>query len=74
MMRKEYTMKQIDFDTLMDACKPVKMIMLQCGTPSCPQENTNRAWDRLGDQMGFDGSTVQPAGSNPLKFTAIPKE
>ncbi len=70
--RKEYTMKQADFDTLMEACKPVPMIMLQCGPPSSPQENANRAWVRLGDKMGFDGSTVQPSGSNQLKFTAVP--
>lgn len=72
--RQEYIMEQEDFDALMEACKPVRMMMLQCGTPSSPQENANRAWASLGDKMGFDGSTVQPAGSNQLKFTAVPKE
>lgn len=71
--RQEYTMEQADFDALMEACQPVRMMMLQCGTPSSPQENANRAWNSLGDKMGFDGSTVQPAGSDQLKFTAVPK-
>ncbi len=70
--RKEYTMEQADFDALIEACRPVPMIALNCGAPSSPQENANRAWNSLGDKMGFDGSTVKPTGSNQLKFTAVP--
>lgn len=72
-MRQEYTMTQEDLDALLEACKNVPMIMLQCGTPPSPQENANRAWATLGEKMGFDGSTVQPTESNQLKFTAVPK-
>lgn len=72
--RKEYTMTQEDMDALLKACRPVPMIALNCGTPSSPQENANRAWNNLGDKMGFDGSTVEPAGSDQLKFTAVPKD
>ena len=39
MERKEYEMTQEDFDRLLNACKPVPMIALQCGTPRSPQEN-----------------------------------
>lgn len=70
--RKEYTMEQSDMDELLEACKPVMMIALNCGIPSSPQENANNAWNSLGDKMGFDGSTVEPMGSNQLKFTAVP--
>lgn len=66
-------MEQADFDTLMDACKPVPMIALNCGVPRSPQQNANAAWSNLGDKMGFDSLTVEPAGSDQLKFTAIPK-
>lgn len=72
--RKEYTMEQSDMDDLLSACKPVVQIMLQCGRPSSPQENANNAWNSLGKKMGFDGSTVQPMGSNQLKFTAVPND
>lgn len=70
--RQEYIMEQADFDTLMDACKSVPLIMLQCGTPPSPQENANKAWINLGIKMGFDGTTVEPSDSNRLRFTAIP--
>jgi len=71
-MRQEYTMEQADMDNLIEACQPVRMIALQCGTPRSPQQNANDAWNSLGAKMGFDGSTVQPSGSNQLKFTAVP--
>ena len=72
-MRKEYTMEQTDFDALMEACKPTPAIMLQCGAPSCRQENANTAWEALGDKMGFDHMTVKP-GSSQLKFSAVEKD
>jgi hypothetical protein len=33
------------------------------------QENANDAWVALGQEMGFDGMTVRPAG-HELEFTA----
>lgn len=68
-MRKEFEMSEKQFEEILEACEPVPMIMLQCGTPSSPQENANRAWDSLGAEMGFDGMTVRPNGSDK-KFTA----
>jgi hypothetical protein len=67
-MRKEYEMTQEQLDKLLDACKPVPMIMLQCGTPSSPQENANRAWKRLGEEMGFDYMTVLPFPAKGHRF------
>ena len=72
MERKEYEMTQEQYDTLLDACKPVPMIMLQCGTPSSPQENANRAWEALGKEMGFEYMSVKSVPNKPRFFTAEP--
>lgn len=73
MTTKLFKMTQDDFNTIMDACKPAAAIALQCGMPRSPQENANAAWQALGDKMGFDHMTVQPAGPNMLYFQAEPK-
>ena len=71
--RIEYEMTEEDLKELLDACKPVPMIMLQYGTPLSQQENANRAWKRLGEKMGFDAMTVSPSSSKGQRFfTAIP--
>lgn len=69
---KDFEMKQEQLDTLMNACKPVVMIALQCGQPSSPQENANRAWQALGKEMGFDHMTVSPNGKGDRFFSAEP--
>jgi hypothetical protein len=72
-MRKEYEMTETDLEKILNACKPVPMIMLQCGNPSSPQENANRAWGELGERMGFNHMTVEPIlGKSNRFFTAIP--
>lgn len=73
--RTNYEMTEEDLTALMDSFKSAPMIMLQCGGPSSPQENANRAWERLGNKMGFDYMTVRPDGNKgPRFFTAIPSE
>ena len=73
--RTNYEMTEEDLKEILDACKPVPMIMLQCGNPSSPQENANRAWRQLGEKMGFDSDTVQPiAGKGNRFFSAVPSE
>ena len=67
-------MTQDQLDALMDACKPVPMIALQCGTPSSPQENANYAWEKLGKELGFDHMTVTPNGKGDRFFSAEPVE
>ena len=67
-------MTQDDLDKILDACKPVPMIMLQCGMPESPQERANRAWAELGSRMGFDAMTVEPTGEGNRFFTAVPSE
>lgn len=73
-MRKRYEISQAQLDKLLDACKPVPMIMLQCGMPSSPQENANRAWEALGNELGFDHMSVQPTGEGNRVFTAESKD
>ena len=71
-MRREFEMSEEQLSTLLDACKPVRMIALQCGNPRSPQENANDAWRSLGQEMGFDGMTVRPvAGKSQRFFTAV---
>jgi len=72
--RINFVMTEADLDELLQACRSVPLIALQCGMPPSPQENANAAWDRLGDKMGFDGSTVEPTGKNNRFFSARPKE
>ena len=74
MSRKDFTMTQEDMDTLLAAMRPVPMIMLQCGNPPTVQENANRAWQNLGDKMGFKWDTAQPNGKGATGFSAEPKE
>lgn len=69
-MPKEYEMTQEQFDKIMDACKPVPAIMLQCGMPSSRQENANRAWQILGSELGFDHMSVKPSPKGERFFTA----
>lgn len=66
----DFEMTHDQLDEIMDACKPVPLIALNCGTPSSPQENANRAWERLGKELGFDHMTVKPNGKGDRFFTA----
>jgi hypothetical protein len=63
-----------DLEKILNACKPVPMIMLQCGAPRSPQERANDAWAELGARMGFDHRTVKPTGEGDRFFTAVPSE
>lgn len=68
----EYEMTEVDLAELLDAMKPVPMIMLQCGTPPSQQENANAAWARLGVKMGFQHMTVRPSSKGQRFFMAEP--
>lgn len=73
MTRKEFEMTDKDLTELVDACRPTPLMALGSGELICgtPQENANRAWQRLGEKMGFDGMTVKLILSkSPLFFTA----
>lgn len=69
-MTTNFEMAQADLETLLEAMKPVPLIMLQCGTPRSAQENANAAWARLGEKMGFNPLTVRPNGKGDRFFSA----
>ncbi len=72
-MRNEYEMTEQDLAELLEACRPTPAMFLSGGVPMAgtPQENANRAWQRLGEKMGFDYMTVRP-GLSQRHFTAEP--
>ena len=68
-------MTQTDLDKILDACKPTPVMMIGSSCGSTPQENANRAWQALGERMGFDSMTVQPIEDKSMRFfTAVPNE
>jgi len=70
---KEFEMSQQDYKQILEACKPVPLIMLQHGMPPSQQENANRAWKSLGEKMGFDPMSVKPIpGKGHRWFMAVP--
>jgi len=69
-MRQNFEMTQKQLDTILDACKPVVMIALNCGTLTSPQENANRAWAKLGKELGFKFRTVLPSNKGRRFFSA----
>jgi len=71
-MRYEMTDEQ--HKAIMDACKPVPYIIVGGREPRSAQENANDAWERLGQELGFDYMTVRPVrGESDRVFTATPK-
>ena len=71
MTRQNYMMTQRQYDALIYATEPQPLIMLQCGYPS-QQERANRAWERLGAEMGFKHMSAAPGEDGKLSFTAEP--
>ncbi len=69
-MRKEYEMTPAQLDKLLEACKPVPYLVANGTEPASPQENANRAWQALGEELGFDHMTVRPNGKGDRFFTA----
>jgi hypothetical protein len=72
MARKEFELTAAQYDKLIESCRSVPLIMLQCGMPRSAQQNANDAWCSLGRELGFDGMTVQPSTKGKLFFTAVP--
>lgn len=70
-------MSEEQLKVLLDACKPTPVMYLSGGKPmgGTPQDNANSAWNRLGDEMGFVGSTATPvSGKGDRFFMAEVKE
>ena len=74
-MKKQYRMTEDQFKTLLDSCKPTPAMWGSGGAPmfSTPQENANRAWKKLGAEMGFVWDTCEDAGTGDQRdFLAEP--
>lgn len=73
--RTNYEMTEADLVKLLDAMKPVPLIMLHIGGgPRSQQDRANDAWAELGSRMGFDYMTVKPSAKGDRFFTAVPSE
>ena len=73
--RTNYEMTEDDLKSLLDACKPTVCIKIGSYEGSSPQENANRAWQSLGEKMGFDYMSVQPQEGKGMRFfSAVPSE
>lgn len=73
-MRKEYKLTDEQMKRLLDACQPVPYLVFNGIAPRSPQENANAAWCALGQEIGFDGMTVEPVhGKDQTCFTAEEK-
>jgi len=66
--RKEFLMSEAQLKKILDACKPVPYMVVGGVEPSSPQENANRAWKALGDELGFDHMTVKPISGKDQKW------
>jgi predicted TIM-barrel fold metal-dependent hydrolase len=76
-MRTKYTITDKQLEELLAASKPTPVMYISGGVNigGDPQENANRAWRKLGDELGFDFMTVRPvAGEKMNVFTAESKQ
>lgn len=72
-MRKEFEMTEVQLEVIKAASQPTPAMWLSGGQPmfDSPQENANRAWKELGEEMGFLYMTAEPVtGKGPRFFTA----
>ena len=69
--RVEYKMTEEDLKVLLKACKSVPVMMVGSQSLGSTQENSNRAWESLGDKMGFEVMTVLPSGKGQKFFKRL---
>ena len=71
-MRKTYETTKKQLDEIIDACKSTPAIVGSGGSFGIsPQERANNAWNKLGEEIGFDYMTVAPIqGKEMWWFTA----
>lgn len=75
-MAQEYELTEEQYARLMDASKPTPAMWLSGGAPmfATAQENANRAWRELGNELAFDWQTARPVpGKTDRFFTAEPR-
>lgn len=74
-MRKEFELTIIQFDRLIKASQPTRVMKIGNYIPSSPQENANHAWQSLANELGFIWDSVQAIpGKSDHFFSAEIKE
>lgn len=73
MMRKEYQLTEEQYRKLIEASKPIPYMVFGGMEPRSPQENANAAWAVLGNELGFDWTTVDRSNKGKMFFTAEDK-
>lgn len=75
MKRRTYTLTDKQLELVMKASQPVRYMVIGGRPPSSPQENANRAWQKVAKEHGVDWETIKPHPSGDTQmFTAIPLE
>lgn len=70
-MRKMFELSDEQFERLLEASQPVPYMIIAGNTPPDPQENANKEWEKIGNEMGFKPYTVEPdPDGNPRFFHA----
>ena len=67
-MRREFELTKDQLSELVEACKPVPYMIFGGREPASPQENANRAWEKIGSELGFRHMTVQPMRGKSVSF------
>ena len=73
-MRNEFEMTAEQEAKLLSQMQPVPYMIVGGMEPRSQQENANDAWAALGQELGFDGMTVEPSSKGQRFFTAEAKE
>lgn len=74
MTMKEFEMTDSQLEMILKASQPTVVMKIGDHQGPTPQQNANRAWEELGDEMGFESKSVRPSSKGDKFFTAIPKE
>lgn len=69
----DYELTEEQLARIKEASKPVPYLVMAGTPPLSPQQNANRAWEALAEEMGFDWRTVRPSQKGERFFTAEPR-
>ncbi len=67
-MRKEFEMNPEQLQALLEASKSVPYMVIGGSVAPSQRENANAAWDKLGTELGFDPTSVEPVAGKGIEF------
>jgi len=71
-MRQQFRMSEEQYGRLVEASKPVPYMVFGGMEPISPREKAEAVWRELGDEMGFDWTTVEPpTNGDNHSFSAV---